>query len=53
MLRTILAFSILLGMFAARNRKESRSVAILLGSVFLFDVCYMLLIYYLRIRWVG
>jgi hypothetical protein len=50
---SVIILPVLLGMLAARNRKESRAIAMLLGSVFLFDVCYMLLIYYLRIRWVG
>jgi hypothetical protein len=53
LLISVVMLPVLLGLLAARNRKESRSIAILLGSVFLFDVCYMLLIYYLRIRWVG
>ena len=41
------------GVMAARLRNRRTALALVLGLVFAYDVCYLLLFYYLRIRWVG
>ena len=41
------------GVMAARMRQRRTALALVLGLVFAYDVCYLLLFYYLRIRWVG
>jgi hypothetical protein len=50
---SVVVLPVLLGMVAGRIRRESHALLLLLGSVFIFDVLYLLLLYYLRIRWVG
>jgi hypothetical protein len=42
---------VLLGMVAARSGR--RRLFPLLALVFTYDVLYFLLLYYLRVRWVG
>ena len=53
LLISIVIAPVLLAMQAARARDLSRAVLFLLGLVLGYDIFYMLLLYYLRLRWVG
>jgi hypothetical protein len=53
MLISIVIAPVLLGMGAATRRRAPRGLSLLLGVVLLYDVFYLLLLYYVRIRWVG
>jgi hypothetical protein len=44
---------VLIGMVAAGRSRQRVGLAIVLGLVFLYDVLYLVVFYYLRIRWVG
>ena len=43
----------LLGLFTARKRRERAGLSFLLACVFAYDCLYLVLLYYLRHRWVG
>jgi hypothetical protein len=51
LLQTIVYASILLGMYAARTRRLRTGVWRLLALLLAFDTAYLLLLYYLRYRW--
>ena len=38
---------------AAAGRRSRRPLAVLLGLVAAYDVFYLLMLYYLHVRWVG
>jgi hypothetical protein len=52
MLISIVVAPVLLAMKAARADRR-RGLQLLLGFVLTYDVCYVLMLYYLRVRWVG
>ena len=41
------------GVMAARMRQRRTALVTVLALVFAYDVFYLLLFYYLRMRWVG
>jgi len=51
LLISIVIVPVLLGMQAARSRREERGLLQLLASVLAYNVLYMLMLYYLRRRW--
>ena len=51
LLISIVIVPVLLGMRAARRGRQG--VGLLLGLVLTYDVFYWLMLYYLRVRWVG
>jgi hypothetical protein len=53
LLISIVIAPVLLGMKAAKGRRERQGMGLLLGLVLAYDVFYWLMLYYLRIRWVG
>ena len=50
---SIVLVPVLLGMQAASGRRMQRSVLLLLSSLLAYDVFYLILLYYLRVRWLG
>ena len=53
LLISIVIVPVLLGMQAAKNSRGRQRVGLLLGLVLTYDVFYWLMLYYLRVRWVG
>jgi hypothetical protein len=53
LLISIVIAPVLLGMRAARGGRGRQRMGLLLGLVLTYDVFYWLMLYYLRIRWVG
>jgi hypothetical protein len=53
LLISIVIVPVLLGMRAARGGRGRQRVGLLLGLVLTYDVFYWLMLYYLRVRWVG
>jgi hypothetical protein len=53
LLISIVIAPVLLGMQAAKGRRGRQGVGMLLGLVLTYDVFYWLMLYYLRVRWVG
>jgi hypothetical protein len=53
LLISIVMFPVLLGMRAATRGRGRGGLLPLLAVVLTYDVLYLLLLYYLRIRWVG
>jgi hypothetical protein len=52
LLISIVMVPVLLGMQAAKGRRQ-RGLLLLAVLLLAYDVLYMLLLYYLRTRWVG
>jgi hypothetical protein len=50
---SIVLVPVVFGIQAARRRTARRGLAQLLVFLFLYDVFYVLLLYYVRVRWVG
>ena len=50
---SVVLLPVLFGMYAATVRPRRRGLVLLLALVFTYDVVYMLMLYYLRLRWVG
>jgi hypothetical protein len=50
---TVVFVPILLGMFGAAARRRMQGLALFLGLLLAYNVLYMAMLYYLRIRWVG
>jgi hypothetical protein len=50
---TVVIVPVLLGMLAARRRRLRQGLVMFLALVLTFDLFYLLMLYYLRIRWVG
>ena len=53
LLISIVIVPVLLGMNAASARSKGRGLFLLLALVFVYDAFYVLMLYYLRVRWVG
>jgi hypothetical protein len=53
LLISIVVAPALIGMAAASNRRTRRGLLPLIGAVLVYDVCYVLMLCYLRMRWVG
>ena len=52
LLISVVIVPVLLGMQAARSRREGRGLLQLFVSLLAYNVLYMLMLYYLRRRWV-
>lgn len=52
-LLSVIIVPVLLGMQAASSRRVQRGLLFLLASLLVYDMSYLLLLYYLRVRWVG
>jgi hypothetical protein len=52
LLISVVAAPVLLGMLAARTRGR-RGLALLLAFLVTYNTVYMLMLYYLQVRWVG
>jgi hypothetical protein len=50
---SIVLVPVLLGLYAARGRSRRDGLVVLLAGVMAYDVFYLLMLYYVRIRWVG
>ncbi len=50
---SIVLVPVLLGMYAASTRSMKTGLLTLLGLFFVYDMLYLLTLYYLRYRWVG
>jgi hypothetical protein len=53
LLLSIVLAPVLLGLVAARSRRRRSQVVRLLALVGLYDFLYVVLLYWLRYRWVG
>jgi hypothetical protein len=53
LLISIVVVPVLLGMQAANSRRAGHGLLQLLGLVFTFSVLYLIMLYYLHVRWVG
>jgi len=51
--RSVMIVPVILGILAARQRRLQMSVTYLLAMVVVYDFLFILLLYYLRRRWVG
>jgi hypothetical protein len=52
-LNSVIIVPVLLGILAAKRGRRRQAIMKLLALVFIYDVFYILLLYYLRFRWVG
>lgn len=50
---TVVIAPVLLAMLAARARRQRQGLVTFFVLVLTFDLFYLLMLYYLRIRWVG
>jgi hypothetical protein len=50
---SIVIVPVLLAMQAAGSRQARRGVLALLSLLLVYDVMYLVLLYYLRVRWLG
>ena len=50
---SVVVIPVLLGMQAARSRRVGRGVLVLVALLLAYDVLYLALLYYLRVRWLG
>jgi hypothetical protein len=50
---SIVIIPVVLGMRAASSRRVPRGVVVLLALLLAYDVMYLALLYYLRVRWLG
>lgn len=53
LLVSIVLVPVLFGMYSASTRRVGAGLIRLLVLFFVYDVLYLLMLYYLRIRWVG
>jgi hypothetical protein len=53
LLISVVLVPVLIGMLGGRARDGRRGLALVLGLFFTYDVLYLLMLYYLRVRWVG
>ena len=53
LLITIVIVPVLLGMWVEARRHRRRGLSLLLALVLVYDLAYLLMLYYVRIRWVG
>ena len=52
-LNSIVIMPVLLGLLTAAKGRGRRAVWLLIALVFAYDLAYLLLLYFLRTRWVG
>jgi hypothetical protein len=50
---SIVLVPVLLGMLTGRNRSQRRGLNLLLAIMLTYDVLYVLMLFYLRVRWVD
>jgi hypothetical protein len=50
---SIVLVPVLLGMLTARNRSQRRGLFLLLAIMLTYNVLYVLMLFYLRVRWVD
>jgi hypothetical protein len=50
---SVVVVPVLLGIKASKKRNGRRGFGMLLAFVLTYDVFYFLMLYYLRLRWVG
>jgi hypothetical protein len=50
---SVVIVPVLLGMQAASSRRVQRGALMLLSLLLVYDVMYLALLYYLRVRWLG
>jgi hypothetical protein len=53
LLISIVAVPVLLAIMAARSRRERAGLVRLIGFVLAYNTLFMLMLYYLRRRWLG
>lgn len=53
LLISVVVVPVLLGIQAAKKRSLRRGFFLLLGFVLTYDVFYFVMLYYVRLRWVG
>jgi len=53
LLISIVVVPVVLGIWAAATRSRRRGLLLLLAFVLGYDALYFLLLYYVRMRWVG
>jgi inner membrane protein involved in colicin E2 resistance len=53
MLISIVILPVLLGMQAAKVRSRQRGLLLTVALVLAYDVLYLLMLYYLRVRWAA
>jgi hypothetical protein len=53
LLVSIVLVPVLFGIYAAGTRRQGPGLVRLLILFFIYDVLYLLMLYYLRYRWVG
>ncbi len=53
LLISIVMVPVLLGMQAAKSRSERRGLFLLLALMLTYGVLYVLMLFYLRVRWVD
>jgi hypothetical protein len=50
---SVVIVPVILGMRAGTSRRVRRGAPLLLAFLLLYDVMYLALLYYLRVRWLG
>ena len=53
LLISVVVVPVLLGIQASKKRSGRRGFVMLLAFVLTYDVVYFLMLYYVRLRWVG
>ena len=53
LLISIVVMPVVLGIWTAGNRSRRRGLVLLLAFMLGYDALYFLLLYYVRMRWVG
>jgi hypothetical protein len=53
LLISIVLVPVLFGVRAARARRGLRGLPVLLGSLLVYDVLWLFMLYYLHTRWIG
>jgi hypothetical protein len=53
LLISIVVMPVWLGMQAARRRSRRRGLTVLLALFLTYEVLYLVMLYYLRVRWVA
>jgi hypothetical protein len=53
LLYSIVIVPVLLALLAATSRRPRTGLALLLGSVLVYNLLFLLMLYYLQRRWVG
>jgi hypothetical protein len=53
LLISVVVVPVLLGMQAARSHSVRHGLFLLLAAIFIYDLFYFLMLYYIGVRWVG